>query len=108
MHIFQKFVIKVLHIKDFPDYNIFIAYKDFVKKILSVFDKIAPHKVLRVKNNTQDWFDSEVAESINLRDKPLKRFKLTKLHIDEDLYKEAKYQAQKLIKEKKKQFYNKN
>ena len=92
---------------NFPDYNIFsninIAYKDLVEKILSVVDKIAPYKVLRVKNNTQDWFDSEVAEAINLRERRLKHFKSTKLHIDEELYKEAKYHAPKLIKEKKKQ-----
>ena len=55
---------------NFPDYNIFsnvnIAYLDLVEKILSVVDKIAPFKDLRVKNNTQDWFDDEVTEAIQL------------------------------------------
>ena len=46
-----------------------------------------------------------MAEAINLRERRLKHFKSTKLHIDEELYKEAKYHALKLIKEKKKQFY---
>ena len=46
-----------------------------------------------------------MAEAIDLRDKRLKHFKSTKLHVDEELYKEAKHQAQKLIKGKKKQFY---
>ena len=46
-----------------------------------------------------------MAEAIDLRDKRLKHFKSTKLHVEEELYKEAKYQAQKLIKVKKKQFY---
>ena len=46
-----------------------------------------------------------MAEAIDLRDKRFKHFKSTKLHVDEELYKEAKHQAQKLIKEKKKQFY---
>ena len=45
-----------------------------------------------------------MAEAIDLRDKRLKHFKSTKLHVDKELYKEAKYQAQKLIKVKKKQF----
>ena len=49
---------------NFPDYNIFsnvnIAYLDLVEKILSVVDKIAPFRDLRVKNNTQNWFDDEV------------------------------------------------
>ena len=79
---------------NFPDHNIFfnlnIAYLDLVEKILSVVGKIAPFKDLRIKNNTQDWFDDEVAEAIKLRKKHLKNFKSTKLHIDEELYKESK------------------
>ena len=102
----KKILLEELRKINFPDYSIFsnvnITYKDLVKKILSVVDKIAPCKVLRVKNNTQEWFDSEVAEVIDLRDKRLKPFKSTKLHVDEELYKESKYQTQKLIKEKKK------
>ena len=70
---------------------------------MSVVDKIAPFKDLRVKNNIQDWFDDEVAETIKLREKCL--FQINKLHIDEELYKEFKYYAMKLIKEKKKIFY---
>ena len=105
----QEILLEELRKINFPDYSIFcnvnIAYKDLVEKILSVVDKIAPFKVLRVKNNTQECFDSEVAEAVDLRDKRLKHFKSTNLHVDEELYKEAKYQAQKLIKEKKKQFY---
>ena len=89
----QEILLEELRKINFPDYSIFSN------------DKIAPFKVLRVKNNTQEWFDSEVAEAIDLRDKRLKHFKSTKLHVDEELYKEAKYQAQKLIKVKKKQFY---
>ena len=96
----QEILLEELRKINFPDYSIFsyvnIAYKDLVEKILSVVDKIAPFKVLRVKNNTQEWFDSGVAEAIDLRDKRLKHFKSTKLHVDEELYKEAKYQAQKL------------
>ena len=96
----QERLIEELGKVNFPDYNIFsnvsVAYKDLVEKILSLVDKIAPYKVLRVKNNTQEWFDGEVAEAIILRDKRLKHFKSTKLHIDEELYKEAKYQASKL------------
>ena len=68
-------------------------------------DKIAPFKDLRVKNNTRDWFDDEVTEAIQLREKRLKHFKSTKLCVDEELYKEAKYHVMKLIKEKERQFY---
>ena len=90
---------------NFPNYifsNVNIAYLDLVEKILSLVDKIAPCKDLRIKNNTQDWFHDEVAKAIKLREKRLK------LHTDEDLYKEAKYHAVKLIKQKKVNFTKKN
>ena len=54
-----------------------------------------------VKNNTQDWFDDEVTEAIQLREKRLKHIKSTKLCVGEELNKEAKYHIMKLIKEKK-------
>ena len=79
-----------------------------MEKILSVVDKIAPFKDLRIKNNSQDWFDGEVAKAIKLRGKRLRQFKSTKFHTDEDLYKESKYHPVKLIKQKKSQFYKEN
>ena len=45
-----------------------------------------PFKDLRIKNSTQDWFDDQVAKAIKLREKRLKQFKSTTLHIDEDLF----------------------
>ena len=62
---------------------------DLVKKFLSTVNKIAPLKDYRMKNNTHDWFDDEVAEVIKLRGKNLKHFKSTKLQIDDELYKES-------------------
>ena len=95
---------------NFADYNIFsnvnIAYLDLVEIILSVVDKIAPFKDLRVKNNNRDWFDDEVTEAIQLREKCLEHFKSTKLCVNEELYKEAIYDLMKLIKENKRQFYS--
>ena len=38
----------------------------------------------------------------------LKQFKSTRLHTDEDLYKESKSRVVKLIKQKKSQFYKEN
>ena len=68
------------------------------KKSLSVVSEIASFRDLRIKNNTQDWFDDQLAKVIKLREKRLKQFKSTKLHIDEDLIKEAKYHGMKLEK----------
>ena len=94
---------------DFPNYEIFssvdFAYSDLIKKISDTIDNIAPLKELRVKNNTQDWFDNEVTEAIHFREKRFKKFKKSNLHIDYDLYIEAKYNVQKLIKQKKRKFY---
>ena len=45
----------------------------------------------RVKVNTQKWFDGEVLENINTRYKLFKRLKKSRLHIDKELYKKAKY-----------------
>ena len=91
----------------FPNYDIFsdvnVAYADLTKKISDAIDNVAPIKTLRIKNNSQDWFDSEIAEAIKLRENYFKKFKKSSLHI---FYIEAKYNVQKLIKQKKIEFYN--
>ena len=101
-------MIKQLNKINFSNYNFFssvtIAYLDLLEKILSAVDKITPFKDLRIKTNTKVWFDDEIAKAIKLREKHLKLFESTKLHIDEYLDKEAKYHAVKLIKNKS-QFY---
>ena len=58
---------------------------------------IAPFKKVRVKYNTSNWFDGEIADKIHTRDKLYKRFKLTKLQVDEEIYKEARNIVQTLI-----------
>ena len=68
-----ELLIKELKKINFPNYNIFsnvnIAYLDLVEKILSVVDKIAPFKDLRIKNSPQDWFIDEIAKAIKLNEK---------------------------------------
>ena len=49
---------------------------------------VAPFKTVKVKNNRGEWFDGEI-EDTYARDKPSRRFKLTKLHVDKKMYKEA-------------------
>ena len=46
---------------------------------------------------SHDWFDGEILDKIILRDKRLKKFKTSRHNIDEQLYKEAKVNVQKLI-----------
>ena len=64
---------------NFPNYENFqdtnLAYSDFINKLTSIINTIAPTKKKKVKNNSQDWFDGEVAEKIAIRDKLLKNLK---------------------------------
>ncbi|XP_057316760.1 uncharacterized protein LOC130657775 [Hydractinia symbiolongicarpus] len=53
-------------------------------------DTIAPTKEARIKCNSQEWFDGEIADKIATRDKLFKKFKKSKLQIDSDLWNEAK------------------
>ena len=65
----------------FPNYNIFsnvnVAYSDLLNKISDTIDSVAPKKKkkFRIKNNTQEWFDNEIAEAIKIREKYFKKFK---------------------------------
>ena len=42
----------------------------------AVIDQIAPMKEIRVKNNSPDWFDAEIHEEIDTRDKLFAKFPL--------------------------------
>ena len=39
------------------------AYENFIQKLMSIIDKLAPFKTKRVKGNSQEWFDGEILES---------------------------------------------
>ena len=105
----DKFV-KVLKEANFPNYDLFsdvdVAYTDLLKRLSTSIDSIAPLKETRIKNMSEDWFDRELHEKIKKRNILLKKFRKSKLQIDEDLYKSSKYNIEKLMKEKKKLFTN--
>ena len=67
----------------FPSYEKFIdvnsAYSDLVKKITQVTNNLAPYKTIRAKNQSNEWFDGELAEQISNRDKLFKKFKKANL-----------------------------
>ena len=64
---------------NFLDYEYFndvdIAYSDFIQRITSVVNKIAPFKEIRIKNYSHDWFDGDILDKVILREKRLKKFK---------------------------------
>ena len=92
----------------FPNYEILddvnTAYSDFLQKIKTVINKIVPFKAKQVKENTQKLFDGKVLEKLNSTDTPFQKFKKSRLHIDKELFKKAKYEALKLIATKSRLF----
>ena len=62
-------------------------------------------KQRKMKNNSQEWYDGEVAEKIAIRDKLFKKIKKSKLNVDKDLFKEARNNVESLIKNKKNTFF---
>ena len=97
---------------NFPDYEYFndvdITYSYFNQRMTPVINKVAPFKEIRIKSYSHGWFDGESLDKITLRDKQLKKFKGSRLNIDEQFYKEAKIYVQKFIKNKKDTFTMKN
>ena len=88
--------------------NIDVAYTDFLNKLMKVINEIAPSKEIRNKNNSQDWFDRKVADLIHVREKLFLKIETSKLHTDKEIYKKITNQVQKLIKKKKRNFYEIN
>ena len=81
-----------------------IAYSDFISKLESVINIVAPIKTVCIRNNTSEWFDGDITKNIHTRDKLCKMFKSTKLHFDEDTYKEAQKAVQSSVPKKKNTF----
>ena len=66
--------------------NFDLGYSNFISRLESVINVVAPVKTVRIKSNSREWFDGEIPQEINKRDKLYKKFKLTKLHDDKDIY----------------------
>ena len=77
----------------FPKSYINDAYSDFIQNFIRVIDLVARIKSGRIKQNSQEWFNGEIAEKINVRDKLFKKFKKSKLRIDKEIYKIARYEV---------------
>ena len=69
---------------------------------MQAVDGIAPYREFRVKGHREDWFDGEIMERIKNRYKLLKKYKKSKLEVDHQIYREAKYVDSTLIKSKNK------
>ena len=65
---------------------------------MNVTDKVALLKERWVKQNSQEWFDGEIANEIKNRGKLFKKFTKSKL---QDIYNAARYKVRKMIFNKK-------
>ena len=99
----------MLRLSDFPNYETYTdinhAYSNFINKLTLSIDKIAPTKVMRPKNRSEDWFDSEIFNAIRIRNKYLKKFKKTRLVKNEEEFKEKQTIVRNLVNFKKKKLF---
>ena len=65
-------------------------------------NEIASSKEIIIKDNNQDQFDREVADLTHAREKLFLKFKKSKLHIDEEMYKKDRNKVQNLNKKRSK------
>ena len=64
------------------------VYNNFFQKLIELVNNIAPLKTARIKNASNKWFDSGIAEKLSIRDKLFKKFKSSRLNINWEIYKE--------------------
>ena len=87
---------------NFPEYkkfdNVNDAYSNFIQKLMEVIDKVAPVSSERIKRNSEEWFGREISEKLIIRDKRFKKYKKTRLHVDKEIHKRARYSVQNLSK----------
>ena len=108
VYLFEQELLK-LNFPNYQNYNeINGAYNDFIQKIMRIIGRIAPIKERRVKQNTQEWFDGEIADEVTNCDKLFRKFKKSKLHIDKNIYNAARFKVRKMIFNKKRSFFEKN
>ena len=73
--------------------------------MIELVNNIAPLKTARIKDTSNEWFDREIAEKLSIREKLLKKLNPSRLSIDWEIYKEARNDVQKTIKQKKKTYF---
>ena len=69
---------------------------------MTVIDNLAFSKNKCIKGTLEDWFDDDIMEKINVRNKV---FIKSHLYVDEENCKEVRNELQKLIRTKKKAYF---
>ena len=78
-----------------------------LSKISNTIDNIIPVNEIKIKNDTQNYFDNGLVEAIKIREKHFKRFTESNPQIDYNLCIDVKYNTQKLLKQTKLSFLHK-
>ena len=102
---YEKALVEInfLDYKNFDNVN--DAYSNFILKLMEVIDKVAPVKNKRIKRNSQDWFGRVILGKLIIQDKLFMKYKKTRLLVQKEIYKRARYSVQNLITKKKKEFF---
>ena len=72
--------------------------------MIEVVNNTASLKTARIKNISNEQFDRDIAEKVSIREQLFKKIKPSRLNIDWEIYKKARNEVQKTIKQKKKQY----
>ena len=99
---YEKALVEInfLDYKNFDNVN--DAYSNFILKLMEVIDKVASVKNKRIKRNSQDWFGRVILGKLIIQDKLFMKYKKTRLLVQKEIYKRARYSVQNLITKKKK------
>ena len=65
MENFERELYSFPYYEKFSDIN--STYSDVVKKIIQLINNLALYKTIRVKNQSNKWFDGELAEQLSNR-----------------------------------------
>ena len=105
---YEKALVEInfLDYKNFDNVN--DAYSNFILKLMEVIDKVAPVKNKRIKRNSQDWFGRVILGKLIIQDKLFMKHKKTRLLVQKEIYKRARYSVQNLITKNKYSFLNTN
>lgn len=81
------------------------AWNQFKQRLLKVLDEVAPIKIIRVKQRSEPWMNSDIQEAINSRNKAFDVFRKSQLKSDLINFKELRKKVQRMITECKKAFF---
>ena len=84
--------------------NVNLAWSNFKKLFMSVLDKVAPIKQVRLKQKSEMWFSSEIVNLISLRDQAFNKYVKTKSSEHHDEFKRLRNLTQRSIKTAKQSY----